>query len=297
MGIHAWGNFLLGQPSLVLLALMLGAFISLRQKWQLLAGGLIALAAAIKAFPVLAIFYLIYRRSWMATATLVLTLTFLLVVLPIPFRGYDLAKQDLQRWTSGMLFKYDESGVGQRLGRSTSWKNQSIWGVANRLLRHVEYDHRYEPHTPVYANVADLEFGTVNRVILATALLFGLAFVAVMPRGPQRTGKTDAIEFALLLLLMLLFTPLSFGYLFVWLLYPFTVVVQRVLAEPGPRTALLVCAGTAIALLSLSIPFRVMAQTYGNAFFATILLFAGLALELWNLKRNTPNADEAETIA
>ena len=56
-----------------------------------------------------------------------------------------------------MLFKYDETGVGQRPGRSTPWKNQSIWGVANRLVRHVDYDHKYEPHEPVYANFADLD--------------------------------------------------------------------------------------------------------------------------------------------
>lgn len=286
MAIHAWGNFLLGQPSLVLLALMLGAFIALRQKFNTLAGGLIALAAAIKAFPVLALVYLLYRRSWTAVITLVATLIFLFVIAPIPFRGYDLAKQDLQRWTAGMLVKYDETGVAQRPGRSNSWKNQSIWGVANRLLRPVDYDQRSEPHTPVYANVADLEFGTVNRIILATALLFGVAFIAVMPRGSRRTGKTDAIEFALLLLLMLLFTPLSFGYLFVWLLYPLTVIVERVLAEPKRHAGLLVCAAAAIVLLSLSIPFRVMAQTYGNVFFATVLLFAGLAIELWRLKRS-----------
>jgi hypothetical protein len=218
--------------------------------------------------------------------TLVATLIFLFVIAPIPFRGYDLAKQDLQRWTAGMLVKYDETGVAQRPGRSNSWKNQSIWGVANRLLRPVDYDQRSEPHTPVYANVADLEFGTVNRIILATALLFGVAFIAVMPRGSRRTGKTDAIEFALLLLLMLLFTPLSFGYLFVWLLYPLTVIVERVLAEPKRHAGLLVCAAAAIVLLSLSIPFRVMAQTYGNVFFATVLLFAGLAIELWRLKRS-----------
>src|SRR5207237_9866506 len=139
------------------------------------------LTAAIKAFPVLAIVYLIYRRYWIATVSLILTLGFLLLVTPIPFRGYEVAKQDLQRWSSGMLFKYDETGVGQRLGRSTSWKNQSIWGVANRLLRHVEYDHKYEPHEPVYANFADLDFNTVNRIVLAAALVLGLMFVAALP--------------------------------------------------------------------------------------------------------------------
>src|SRR3954463_147116 len=77
MGAHVWGNFLLGQPSLVLLALMLGAFVALQRKFQWLAGGLVAIAAAIKAFPVIAIVYLFYRRYWIAVASLVLSLTFL----------------------------------------------------------------------------------------------------------------------------------------------------------------------------------------------------------------------------
>jgi hypothetical protein len=286
MAAHVWGNFLLGQPSLVLLALMLGAFIALQRKFNWLAGALIAVAAAIKAFPVVAIVYLVYRRYWLAAASVVLTLTFLLIVLPIPFRGYAQAKRDLERWSSGMLFKYDETGVGQRLGRSNSWKNQSIWGVSNRLLRHVEYDHKYEPHEPVYANLADLEFETVNGIILGCALALGLVFINVMPRGALRTPATDAIEFALLLLLMLMFTPLSFGYLFAWLLYPLTVIVEALVAGSQSRPVLIGSAAAAIALLALSIPFRVMAQVYGNALFATLLLFAGLAMELWRLKRS-----------
>jgi Glycosyltransferase family 87 len=287
MGAHVWGNFLLGQPSLVLLALMLGAFLCLQRKREWAAGGLIAVATAIKAFPLIAIVYLIYRRYWTATASLLLALAFLLIVLPLPFRGLSQATQDLKRWSAGMLFKYDETGVGQRLGRSNSWKNQSIWGVANRLLRHVEYDDKYEPHQPVYANVADLDFKTVNRIIVACALALGLAFVTVMPRAAGRTPETDAIEFALLLLLMLVFTPLSFGYLFAWLLYPLTVVAQRILDGVGSHAALSACAGSALALLALSIPFRVTAQTYGNALFATLLLFAGLSVELWRIKRGS----------
>lgn len=280
-----WGNFLLGQPSLVLLALLLGGFIALQRKRPILAGILLALAAAIKAFPVLALIYLVYRRYWAAAATLGLALAFLLIIAPIPFRGFALAKQDLERWSNGMLFKYDEAGVGQRLGRSNSWKNQSIWGVSNRLLRHVEYDHRYEPHTPVYANFVDLKFAAVNAIILGAALLIGRAFIAVMPGAAARTPETDAIEFALLVLLILIFTPLSFGYLFAWLLYPITIVVQRFRAGPAARRVLLVCTIGAAVLLALLLPFRVMAQTYGNTLFATLLLFTGLALELWRIKQ------------
>jgi len=287
MGAHVWGNFLLGQPSLVLLALMLGAFVALQGKSDVVAGLGVAFAAAIKAFPAIAIVYLVYRRFWKAAAVMTIASTFFLVVLPIPFRGYATAKPDLERWSNGMLFQYDESGVGQRLGRSTSWKNQSIWGLANRLLRHIEYDHKYEPHEPVYANIADLEFATVNRIILGTGLALGLVFVGVMPQRRQRTRETDAIEFGLLLLLMLMFTPLSFGYLFAWLIYPLTVVTARVVTGNCSRILLWSCV-IAVLLLALSLPFRVVADAYGNAFGAALILFAGLAIELWRIKRLAP---------
>jgi hypothetical protein len=53
--VYVWSSYHLGQPNLVLLALMLCGFVSLRTKREVLGGGFIAVAAAIKAFPVLAI--------------------------------------------------------------------------------------------------------------------------------------------------------------------------------------------------------------------------------------------------
>src|SRR5205809_240623 len=76
--VYIWSTYHLGQPNLVLLALMLGDFIALRAKREIIAGGVIAIAAAIKAFPVMAIVYLLYRRYWTAAASLVVSLVFLL---------------------------------------------------------------------------------------------------------------------------------------------------------------------------------------------------------------------------
>ena len=279
ISVYAWSNFHLAQPSLLLLALMLGAFVALPQRRGALAGALFALAAAIKAFPLLALIYLIARRSWVAAASLLISLTFLLIVLPTPFRGFEQARTDLQRWTEGMLLKYDDKGVAQRPERSNSWRNQSIFGVANRLLRPIDADDdRFVAHTPIYVNVADLSFSTVNRIILGAGLLLGLIYLAVMPRRGQRTIETDALEFALFFLLLLLFTPLSFGYLFASLLFPFTVIVSRLQERPNRR--LLACLIACVALLALTIPFQKMAQAYGNTFLATLILFCGLALEL-----------------
>ncbi len=290
IAVYAWSNFHLGQPSLVLLALMLGAFVALQTRHSMLAGALIALAVAIKAFPAVAIVYLIYRRYWVAAASMVGSIVFLFVLLPIPVRGVELARTDLQRWTSGMLFKYDERGMAQRPRRSNSWKNQSIWGVTNRLMRHVDADDQHAAHIPLYVNLANLSFATVNKLILGIALALGLTYIAVMPRRAATTPESFAIEAALLLLLMLLLTPLVFGYLFAWLLYPAAVVVFRLLQSPGPSRSLLVCALSAVALLALTIPFQRIAQAYGNVFFATLLLFIGLALELWRMKTRSRTA-------
>ncbi len=281
--VYVWSNFHLGQPSLLLLALLLGAFVALQQKRNVLAGSLIALAAAIKAFPFIAIVYLLYRRYWIAAASLLLTLAFLLIVLPTTFRGFNQARTDLQRWTEGMLLKYDEKGVAQRPGRSNSWRNQSIFGVANRLLRQIDADEQYGLHPPRYTNVADLSFTAVNRIILAIAFVLGLIFIAVMPQRERRTSETDAMEFALFILLMLIVTPLAFGYLFACLLYPFTVVAVRL--RKSPSRPLLICAIATVLLLALTIPWQKTAQGYGNTFFATLILFAALATELWRTKR------------
>jgi hypothetical protein len=282
--VYIWSSYHLGQPNLVLLALMLGAFVALRASRQIIGGGLIAIAAAIKAFPVLAIVYLLYRRYWTAAASLVVTLVFLLLVLPTPFRGFARACRDLEKWSSGML-KYSEVTVGQRPMRSYTWKNQSLVGVTNRLLRHVDADAASARHTPVYVNFADLKFSVVNAIIVSAALALGIAFIAAMPQRGMRSWDSDAIEFALLLLLMLMLTPLSFGYFYSWLMLPFAVITQRVLA--GKNSAVLWWSLPALALLALSLVFPRRAQLYGNTFFATLLLFIGLSIELLHFKHQT----------
>src|SRR2546423_9461660 len=279
--VYIWSSYHLGQPNLVLLALMLGAFVALRAKRELIAGAMIAVAAAIKAFPIIAIVYLVYRRYWIAAASLVVTLLFLVLILPAPIRGFGQAWRDIEKWTAGML-KYSEASVGQRPMRSYTWKNQSLVGVSNRLLRHVDADAASAPHQPVYVNFADLKFPVVNAIIIGVALALGILFIAVLPQRGMRTAESDAIEFALLLLLILMITPLSFGYFYSWLMLPFTLVIQRLLI--GESSGILWWSLAALALLSVGSSFPRGAQLYGNTFFATLLLFIGLSVELfcWN---------------
>ena len=176
------------------------------------------------------------------------------------------------------MLKYSEVGIAQRPKRSYTWKNQSLVGVTNRLLRRVGADVASPQHDPVYVNFADLKFSVVNVIVIAVALALGTMFIAVMPQRGMRTPESDAIEFALLLLLMLMITPLSFGYFFCWLMLPFAVMTQRVLAGKG--SAMLWSGLPALVLLALGLIFPRGAQLYGNTFFATLLLFIGLSIDL-----------------
>src|SRR4029434_3805479 len=266
---------------------MLGAIVALRAEREIVAGGLIAVAAAIKAFPVLAIVYLVYRCYWTAAASLVATLLFLLLILPAPFRGFERTWRDLEKWNAGML-KYSEVSVGQRPMRSYTWKNQSLIGVSNRLLRRVDPDAASARHEPLYVYIANLKFPVVNVIIISVALALGIWFIAAMPQRGMRAAESDAIEFALLLLLMLMITPLSFGYFYSWLMLPFAVITRCVFVEKV--WSILRWCAPALALLALGIPFPRGAQLYGNTLFATLLLFIGLSIELLYCRRDRAEA-------
>jgi len=283
IGVAAYihDTYLLGQPNLGLLACMLGAFACLRARRSGLAGVLIALAAAIKAFPFLAIGYLVYRRLWKATAAMIVALTLMMVALPMPFRGAAGAFEDVGTWTMGMVLRYDSESIAQRPERGFGHKNQSIMALANRLLRAIPADG--EARDGWRVNVVDLSFSTVNKIILLSALVLGGLYVGLMPgRGRENPG-TSAIEFALLILLILMFSPLSFNYFYVWLIYPLTLALHLGLESPRGSATRWVLLGSVVASLgslSLSLVESRTAAGYGNSFFAGAILLVGLGWKL-----------------
>jgi hypothetical protein len=324
-------TYLLGQPNLTLLTLLLGAFACLRLRREAAAGVLVATAAAIKAFPVLALGYLLYRRMWRASLATMAALFIWLLVVPLAFRTPAQALSDLTTWSRGMIFTYNAKGIAQRPYRSFSYKNQSIMALAHRLLRdvpadgekvlteHVAARRRREPvrgmlpdgsidlaamltapaDTPrwdsIYEGVDDalrqawrvnfvaLDFRSVTAIILTAMLGLALFVLAVMPSRQLRTARTDAIEFALVILLIVIFSPLSFNYAFVWLIYPLTVALHLVLNEPAgahwrPLERIWIAAVFLIPALAIIMP--IYAQAYGNLAVPALLLVFGLGLRL-----------------
>ena len=328
-------TYLLGQPNLTLLTLLLAAFACLRLGREAAAGVFVATAAAIKAFPILALGYFVYRRMWRASIATVAALLVWLLVVPLPFRTPAQAVDDLAVWSRGMVFTYNAHGIAQRPYRSFSYKNQSIMALAHRLLRDVPADgekvlsqhvdqRRQEqpvrgmladgsidlaamltapPETPRWedrfegveaalkqawrVNVASLDFRTVTVVTLAAMLGLSLFVVAVLPARRLRTAQTDALEFALVTLLIVMFSPLSFNYAYVWLIYPLTVALHLVLNEPARgawRTLEIAWIASVLLIPGLAIVMPLYAQAYGNLFVPALLLVIGLGARVWAMQ-------------
>ena len=280
--------FDLGQPNLMLLAIMLYGFWLLQHARPWMAGSMFALATAIKVFPVAVLPYLIWRRRWAAAASTVVFLGLFLFVVPAPIRGFEHNAAELKTWYRGMVGQSSEKGFGQRDEQNWSWVNQSIIAMTHRLTRPVNYYQDDPSKPPRYMNIVDLDFKTANWIVVAVSLAIGLGYIAVMPPASRRTERSDAEELGILFCLMTVASPLARQYYFMWLFFPITILIHRAAYDPRPAAklgtwSLLALAG-GFLLLSLP-PFPKDVQAYGNNLAATIVLVAALA---WHLLHPTP---------
>jgi hypothetical protein len=336
-------TYMLGQPNLALLTLLLAAFACLRLGRDASAGVLVATAAAIKAFPILALGYFVYRGRWRATIATGVWLFVWLLIVPLPFRTPAQAVSDLAIWSRGMIFTYNPHGIAQRPYRSFSYKNQSIMALAHRFLRDVPadgesvlsaqvtqrlngqpsrgiladgaidlaamltvptstppWDDRYEGLEAAMkrawrVNVAALTFRTVTAITLASMLMIALFVVAVLPPRRVRSASTDAAEFALVTLLIVIFSPLSFNYAFVWLIYPLTVGLNLTLNNPATgywRKLEIAWIVSVLLIPAIAIVTPIYAQAYGNLFVPALLLVIGLGVKLRGMSRGAVTAND-----
>ncbi len=274
-------TYLLGQPALLLLALLLAAFACLRRGKPVTAGALIAVSAAIKAYPILAAGYLIYRRQWKAAASMAVTLAALMFVAPLPFRSPARIAQDCTLWVRGMLLKYDEHSIAQRPDRAYSFKNQSVQATVHRLVRPVLADGEADRRWRV--NLVDLDFRATTFVMLGAVAALGLFYLWSTWRSGHRPPPADAIEQGMVVLLVLVLAPLSFNYSYVWLMFPLTLLMHFALSSPAGsplRGWSVLSIAASVVLLSLALPWRREAQAYGNVFFSGLVLLIGLGMIL-----------------
>jgi hypothetical protein len=279
-----YDHFHMGQPNLLLLALMLLGFWLLRRQRGWLAGLPFATAAAIKVFPILILPYLVWRRYWRTAASMAALLVVFLVLVPGTIRGYERNWNELGGWVRAMLPSGGDSEFGQRADL-WGWKNQSLYAVEHRLLRPVDAEFNPdEPEPPTYVNLLDLDPRTADAVFLATALAIGVGFILLMPRPGRRTPRSDAAEWSIVMLLVVVASPVARSYYFVWLLWPYLVLVRQAASEPDRGVARALAGAFAVSVLLLAIGINAIrphwTQAAGTIFWAAAVAIAALAVQM-----------------
>jgi hypothetical protein len=274
-------TYLLGQPALLLLGLLLWSFAFLRKKMPVTAGALIAVAAAIKAYPILAAGYLVYRKQWKALIAMGVTLCALMFVVPLVFRSPVQVKDDFVLWAKGMLFKYDENSIGQRPDRAYSYKNQSVQATVHRLSRSVLADGEADRFWKV--NLLNLSFRQTTILMLAVTGGLALLYVGCSWGATKWPLPADAVEQSMGIIMVLFLTPLSFNYGYVWLMFPITVLLHLGFSAAPQSKLRLISWGSiaaSIVLLSFSVSNLRVAQAYANVFFSGLILMCSLGFIL-----------------
>jgi hypothetical protein len=288
--------FDLGQPNLVLLAMMLFGFRSLQHGRPWMAGSLFALATAIKVFPVAVFPYLVWRRQWASAAGMLVFLGIFLFVVPAPVRGYQHNVSELKTWFQGMVGSSSEQGFGQRAEQNWSWVNQSIIAVTHRLTRPVNYNQDNPAKPPEYMNLVDIDFKTANWVVLAISLAIGLGYLAVMPPPSRTTARSNAEELGILFCLMTVASPLARQYYFMWLFFPMTILFHRAAYDARAAVRAGTWAALAIAGLLMCLSFPVFPndlQAFGNNLVAAAVIAGGL---VWHIL-HPPSKDAVSALS
>ncbi len=288
---YVWDTYFLGQPNLVLLAAMLAGFRLLdRAGWgPVLAGGVFGAAAVAKAFPATVIGYLVWRRLWTAAAAMVLATLLVLLVAPGFVRGFEANARETWTWVDRMILSTSGEKLANQSSRAFRPGNQSMMSVVHRLTRDVEDGPGGQPEFRV--NVLALSPAGSFLVFAGFAGGLCLAFASALPARARRTARTTAVEYAILLVLITLFSPKAGSYYYCWSMPGLAVITAEWLRAPAGswlRRLLLggliltvgVMASALSQLFDADLPQLLGATFWGS--FLMVLMLLGL---LHHLKR------------
>jgi hypothetical protein len=226
----AYDIYYLGQLNMTLLAVMLLGCFALEKKRPGFAGVLFAISAGAKAFPFTIILYLLWRRFYVAAASMLVTLTLILVVLPAPFRGFDRNWQELSTWTDQMLLHNNGATLANQADRGYKFGNQTLLSVVNRLMRPLPVGQVQDGNLMV--NLVNVSSRTAFATAIAIALALCAAFAVAMPPRRFLTRRILAFEFSIVLLFIVIFSPKAGSYYYCWTLPGFTLVIAELIAAP-----------------------------------------------------------------
>ena len=217
--------------------LIFAAFAQMRAGRQTAAGMLIGIAAMTKFLPLIFIPYFAIKRMWRALAASLITIAPIAVA-------------------TELVFGWRNSGIVLQLREGSFLRgalNQSLSGMIIRLLR---WTHSYSP--PLAA--------TLSRMAIVAALA-GVSWIFLKTRDCK--GNED-LEWAALMVAMVLLPPHNQQYYFVLLIFPFLTLLARRLYLPWLAISFL--------LVGAPVPFRFLGPEAFLTYLRAGIPFIGAAI-------------------
>ena len=280
-----YDTWLLGQVSLLLTVLMVGALVltaapRCSARRDLLAGALLGLAAAVKLYPILLAGVYLARRRWAVLLGALLGAAGAGVVGLVFGGGWQTALD----WLT--------SGLGGASGKVAFPSNQSLGGVLARCLTANSFQvpvlRRENLLTVTPPPLLDSPSAAAALTALGSLAVVGLSAWALLRPGPP--GETLPLDAAICTGAMLLVTPIVWDLYYVHLLLPLLLLAQAARGRPWLGLVL----GLACLLLALQRYWRYLLLYSQSPLlmlwgFLAVLLIWGALLRL-RLRQGRPEA-------
>jgi hypothetical protein len=211
-----FANIQFGQMALLLMPLVTGAWLAARNKNHIRSGILLGVAASLKPFFGLFIFYFIVRREWRALFCFLsaIIVCALLAALPLGLKIYGEYYHILQS-----VYWY-----------SANW-NTSLYGFLLRLFGSTEHN----------AALIALPWLAPKLFGLLTILILGIFCKFLLSNNLINDKIKTDLDFSIAIVTMLLLAPLSWLYYFPLLIIPMIVLLQTAKQQRMTLVYLLVC--------------------------------------------------------
>ena len=215
------GNFDRLQINLLILFCCLAGCLLLARGRAAAGGAVIGFAAAVKVLPIFFLPYFLWKRWWTAFAVALVSAA-LFSLSPVLVFGPPRFAQYVRRWL--------EIASG-------SWPvrkgNQSVYAMVDRL-----YTHGAIFWSPAAKRLRASDDPVVAAIVYGVLALIVIVFVATGRRASRDPASPVAtVEYAIVLTLAVLFSPLAWKHYFVFLLLAYTALWGAAFVPAAPAAA------------------------------------------------------------
>lgn len=277
-------NLETGQVNIVIVFLLCAALFLHRQGKDLLAGGILGAAIALKLTPALFLAYFAWKRAPRVLAGAAAGLVLCWGVVPLLAFGPGLYAEVMRGWLESVAPFLAEGTRAEGIG-AFRHTNQSLSAAVVRLLTETPAGGGREGLT---VNVASLGMETARWIVrgLSVAIVLFLVWICRRPpeaelpfatRNPLRYG----LECGLVMIAMVFLSPISWINHYVILVFPYAAAVGWLIARPETTRGwglLRAAVWASFALLLTSV--SVLLQAFSLPFLGAVVLAAGITIAI-----------------